>query len=423
LAVLAQGTCVITPYHEIEARHGNHPWFAEIHDTWIDEAIRRDPTSVYYAPRGVSVEGDLDLDQTDCTLLFVNGDLKVSGLIRNLDSDQGIHLAVAGNVETQVVIAGGSLIHVAGDLHAQRFVYGHYNDGALCVAGRVHTPYWISDDHDMRAGLGFEDTLQLHSHDGTFFSSYADYERVSLFRPGKDLVTLAKALYTAQGNFDPLLLYQHLCAGKPVSRLWEDWGPAYVLIRQWVVACHARGYSGQALFDDTQALLDELAALGFDRHSVLARIRGDLLDAIKDLVAQGTHDRRILDLWAMQTRRAADALPPVPAGKMLHEFDAAEEAAMDFCRNQLNEYAWYVYEKADSSAVAAAVVTMQRVHPWLVTYSNAWHTADTLVRLLLKLDRAPEAYAIVTSVLEQFSEEPLFRDIADSSDYKAWKRA
>jgi len=421
LAVLPPGTCTVTPYEEIEARHRDHPWFKELSGTWLDEAIRRDPCAVYYAPSGVNIDGDLDLDQADCEFLFVNGDLKVTGLLRNLDSSQGVHLAVAGDLEVGAVIAGGSVIHVAGDLHAGRFVYGHYKDGCLSVAGQVRTPYWISYDHDMRAGRGFVgDTIELHSNDGTFQPDYDGYESVSLCSPGDDVVPLATSVYTSGTRFDPLLLYEHLGAGRSVLRPWRDWGSAHVLVRQWVVASHANGWNGRPFVDDTQVLLDKLAELRFETPAVVAHIRGDLLYAIKELVARGSGDPRVVELWARQVRIAVDTLPPAPTAKLVHEFEDDEQDALDFCRNGLNEYSWYVYDKADVRAAAEAAQILQRVLPWLVTWSNAWHSADTLVRLLLKLDRAPEAYAIVASILARYPEEPLFADLAASAGYREW---
>ena len=424
MAFLPPGTCAVMPYEEIEARHRDHRWFNELRGTWLDEAIRKDPSAVYYAPRGVTIEGDLDLDRADCEFLFVNGDLKVTGLLRNLDGSQGVHLAVAGNLEAGAVIAGGSHIHVAGDLRAERFVYGHYNDGCLAIAGHVRTPCWISYDHDMRAGRGFVgDTLELHSDDGRFQPDYADYEKVSLFCFADDVVPLARSLYASNAQFDPLLLYAHLGAGRPVLRPWHEWGSGHVLVRQWVAASRAKGWGGRQFIDDTQALLDRLAELRFERPVVLARIRADLLYAIKELVSKGDHDPRLLQLWGAQVAIAVDALPPAPTAKFIHEFDPDEQAAMDFCRLGLNEYSWFVYEKADARAAAEAVQVLQRAQPWLVKWSNAWHTADTLVRLLLKLERAQDAYAIVASILERYPDEPLFADIAASAGYRKWGRA
>jgi hypothetical protein len=411
-------------YQDLEARHRDHPWFTEMRGTWVDEAMRRDGAAVYYAPGNVSIEGDLDLDEAGSDFLFVAGDLLISGLLKNLSSGDGIHLAVTGDLQAGAVIAGGSLIHVAGNLRAGRFVYGHYNDGCLAVAGQVRTPYWISDDHDMRAHGGFVgDTRKLYGDDGTFRSDYADFETASLLLPRSDVVPLAKAFYTPEGRFDPLLLYDYLgVAGRSVVGRWEDWGNAYVLIREWVAASCPLRYSGPEFVENTQALLDRLAELRFDRTAVLVRIRNDLLYAIKELVvAAGSRDSRLLEAWATQASLTVDALPAAPTAKRVHEFDSGEQAAMDFCRNGLNEYGWHAYENADARAAAEAAQILQRALPWLVTWSNAWHTADTLVRLLLKLDRAPDAYAIVASILACYPDEPLLADIAGSAGYKVWK--
>ncbi len=91
------------------------------------------------------VKGDLAVRGT----LLVTGDLKVGGVLTDLGHDSLI--SVAGSLSARAVCTDGEL-SVAGDLTADQFVYGHFNDHSLVVLGTLRAPVVIEDQHSTEAG-------------------------------------------------------------------------------------------------------------------------------------------------------------------------------------------------------------------------------------------------------------------------------
>ncbi len=91
------------------------------------------------------VQGDLEV----VARLVVCGDLRVDGAL--IDCGPQSQIVVLGDLHVRSLQTTGE-IWVLGSLHAARYVYGHYNDNILEVAGRITAPVVLSSDHGIEAG-------------------------------------------------------------------------------------------------------------------------------------------------------------------------------------------------------------------------------------------------------------------------------
>jgi hypothetical protein len=100
----------------------------------------------------LSIEGDLRLDWgagwgDEERGMVVTGDLGVSGSVLNTEGDSGPFLVVLGNLRAGNLVAGGSSIHIDGDVHLDEILVAFYNHGKLAVKGTVTARLVINDEH------------------------------------------------------------------------------------------------------------------------------------------------------------------------------------------------------------------------------------------------------------------------------------
>lgn len=110
---------------------------------------------VLVLPAGTKIKGDLELDWDadwlrgkrivgiDCL-----GDLSVDGNIVNEMLEGGPLLFVGGTLKVHNLKKGGASIIVLGDLRADGWVIGEYNDGVMRIGGDLEAKAFMLLDHD-----------------------------------------------------------------------------------------------------------------------------------------------------------------------------------------------------------------------------------------------------------------------------------
>jgi Leucine-rich repeat (LRR) protein len=104
------------------------------------------------------IDGDLDQERItafmqelkeersmDSMLVFVNGNLTVSGIVGF--GEYHPFLLVLGNVHCEVLYSSDDTMFIKGDAHVKYAYYGYYNDGSITVAGTTYVPYVLNSDH------------------------------------------------------------------------------------------------------------------------------------------------------------------------------------------------------------------------------------------------------------------------------------
>ncbi|TWW00598.1 leucine-rich repeat domain-containing protein [Chitinophaga pinensis] len=155
------------------------------------------------------IDGDLDTNRAetfceDPVLVFVNGDLTVTGDIAMGDSYPS--LMVLGNVHCDVLYSGDEMIHITGNATVKYAFYGYYNHGSITVEGKTYVPYVLNADH--ASGITPEGAvlINLYSDHNDFF----DYDYTS-----KDLATaMVKPALDKNGEADAWNIIGLLRKGK-----------------------------------------------------------------------------------------------------------------------------------------------------------------------------------------------------------------
>lgn len=136
--------------------------------------------------------------------LYIDGNLTVNG---DIIDDNYLRLAVKGDVKCDYLHSYNGHILIGGDLHAHYGVYGEYNDGSLEVAGKLHAPYVLSDDHQMPTFA-----------EGEFI--YIDYGRIGkameswYWQYFADSDKLLRPEVYAEGRFSAQRFFELVRAGK-----------------------------------------------------------------------------------------------------------------------------------------------------------------------------------------------------------------
>jgi hypothetical protein len=145
-----------------------------------------------------------------------------------------------------------------------------------------------------------------------------------------------------------------------------------------------------------------------------------LIDAIGHRINQtrGKTAKQPMIDRVVEIAHAALALVPAP-GSIWHFTDegAFQE---EVTRKAANAVAWFQMERAKSDAdLDAALVTIGRALS--VARSQDDYVRDTQVRILMKLRRKDEAFAIADRVLREDPDATDFQDIKRDAAYAKWK--
>jgi hypothetical protein len=84
--------------------------------------------------------------------VIISGNLTVNGSIINSNMSDGPFLLVMGNVSAHNLVAGGAYFQINGNANIRGVVYGHYNDGSICIDGDLSAEVLINDDHSFSYG-------------------------------------------------------------------------------------------------------------------------------------------------------------------------------------------------------------------------------------------------------------------------------
>lgn len=133
------------------------------------------------------IDGDLELQELSLeinenntlSIIIINGNLTVKGLIWNSEIDYGINLLVLGDLKAKNIATGGQLISVWGNLTVEEILCGSYNHGEMYVSKNISAKIIVADDYCFTVGGNFFG-IKMGNH-GFYHSSTktwleADYE-------------------------------------------------------------------------------------------------------------------------------------------------------------------------------------------------------------------------------------------------------
>ncbi|MCH9651504.1 MAG: hypothetical protein K0U98_24975 [Deltaproteobacteria bacterium] len=111
--------------------------------------------NVLVLPAGTKIKGNLQLDWDADWLrgkrivaIDCQGDLSVDGNIVNDMLEGGPLLFVGGSLKVHNLKKGGASIIILGDLKADGWVIGEYNDGVMRIGGDLEAKAFLLLDHD-----------------------------------------------------------------------------------------------------------------------------------------------------------------------------------------------------------------------------------------------------------------------------------
>lgn len=99
-------------------------------------------------------------------------------------------------------------------------------------------------------------------------------------------------------------------------------------------------------------------------------------------------------------------------------------ALQGFCRTIGNNLAWVMHESPDSEApeLADALRVIERAESCIGSTED-YFVYDTKARILLKMGRADEAFALIRKVLDEVPDFQWFQEFVDDERYRAWQSA
>lgn len=151
-----------------------------------DELSLADPydgTGVLLLPPDSTIEGDLVLDYEAAQVgdkafrgIVAEGDLTVTGDIRNDNSDGGPFLVVLGRLVLRHILKQGAVVMVLGPLAASGSILCSYNHGAFRAFAGLAARELIVDDHLVEIeGPCTADRFELYRDDASRLSSELVY--------------------------------------------------------------------------------------------------------------------------------------------------------------------------------------------------------------------------------------------------------
>lgn len=110
-----------------------------------------------------------NIDNEDETLIIVNGDLNVNGMI-SLILDIYPHLFVTGDVKCHSILTSEENIYICGSAYIKYVFYGFYPGGIALIEGTTHVPYVLNDEHCSDINITNDTiTLNLSVHENNYF--------------------------------------------------------------------------------------------------------------------------------------------------------------------------------------------------------------------------------------------------------------
>ena len=105
-------------------------------------------------PLGTSIHPEnAPMPADSILLIFIDGNLKVEGLIGNENDDGATGLIVTGDVTAGNVVVGGQELYIAGSIRVSELFWGNYNHGSLNVKGDLEAAVIAAtEEYDISTG-------------------------------------------------------------------------------------------------------------------------------------------------------------------------------------------------------------------------------------------------------------------------------
>jgi len=150
----------------------------------------------------LEVNGDFDLNLSDGLLIVVRGDLHVKGNIVNSCGSTGDLLVVLGNVYTDNLIAGGSLINFKKECFVKYFILPYHNDGSLMIDTLKFGILLDDYDHDTYVNTLEKDAIHftygnLHAENQY---PYDDFKKILMRMEQDEYLDLVPYLLNKENN-------------------------------------------------------------------------------------------------------------------------------------------------------------------------------------------------------------------------------
>lgn len=140
--------------------------------------------------------------------------------------------------------------------------------------------------------------------------------------------------------------------------------------------------------------------------------------AVWNLLVHHTTDPRIKDIYTPLTlAQAARCMSLLPHGE---NWQTWERGIYVQCANQIG---WYTYKREQDIDKLEAALAQVEKGDQQADRDSLSYIKDTRVRLLLKLNRPFEAYAVVREVLAKNKKSAYFQDLKKDPAFQAWNQA
>jgi len=120
----------------------HHPAVVELLREFLEDGTEDYDGRFLVVDGDSAVDGDLDTDDHEITVLVVRGNLTVGGTFRDGCDDGPTVTVVLGDLQARNVVTAG-LLEVLGDMRVEQAVVGDYNDGGALVHGRLVTDLFL----------------------------------------------------------------------------------------------------------------------------------------------------------------------------------------------------------------------------------------------------------------------------------------
>ncbi len=133
----------------------SHSYPAEFSEFVSNQLEYYPNNQVLVLPHGTRLAADLELDwstewvhRNNIVAVVCEGDLTIDGNVVNHTLEGGPMLFVDGQLRAHHVKKGGASFILLGDVHAEGWVIGEYNDGVIRIGGDLEAQVFLLNEHD-----------------------------------------------------------------------------------------------------------------------------------------------------------------------------------------------------------------------------------------------------------------------------------
>jgi Leucine-rich repeat (LRR) protein len=120
------------------------------------QGIEEDDDKYLLLEGNVEITQDVNLYElcspVDARGLIIDGNLTLTGILYQPDSDFGESLFITGDLRAKSIHKGGAEFYIKGNLIVEQTIYGYYNHGTLIVEGNTEATTIFAEDHYFQFG-------------------------------------------------------------------------------------------------------------------------------------------------------------------------------------------------------------------------------------------------------------------------------